>query len=423
MPKPSKRDGIDRGRRAAIEPRELVVGDEAEPADPARVELRLVSPALSAGDREQEIAAEQPVGIDEGLEVLPWLESRDGEQVRAPRGRPRGHPGETPAARPGARRAPAPPRTPSGRDHVVARVRGVDEHDVARLARCSGTCARASSAFAESSIRDGAAGRGRGSSSPALRRAAAGTSSPRSAARRTRREAARRQAARRRSRPFAAHGRTAARQVRSSTSIPASARSNPLGPLRGWSARTRRSRALAGGLDEPAERPADVVADPERRMGERRDVERDPHDAGPVVETLKWAPSSRRSVLSREHLSGHGRRGHPERDDARVLRRARAARGASLACSGSSRTRATRRPADERVHPLRRLEQRRVARQRHDQLAAAAQPAPFPRHGLPRPGVVRVETSDRGRRDDVATDPPERRSRGDRRGRRLRRPG
>ena len=35
-----------------------------------------------------------------------------------------------------------------------------------------------------------------------------------------------------------------------------------------------------GGLDETAERAADVVADPERRVRERRDVERDPHDAG-----------------------------------------------------------------------------------------------------------------------------------------------
>jgi hypothetical protein len=55
-------------------------------------------------------------------------------------------------------------------------------------------------------------------------------------------------------------------------------RPNPLRPLEA----RRRERddlvLVTGSLDQAAQGPADVVADPERRMGQRRDVEGDPHD-------------------------------------------------------------------------------------------------------------------------------------------------
>ena len=49
----------------------------------ASVERRLLAPAGCARDGEREVAAEQPVRLDEAGEVLPRLERRDGERVGA----------------------------------------------------------------------------------------------------------------------------------------------------------------------------------------------------------------------------------------------------------------------------------------------------------------------------------------------------
>ena len=73
---------IDGDGRAAVEPRELLVGDEAEPDDVRSPQLRLVTPAAAARDREQGVVAEQAMRGDERLQVLARLERRHGEHVR-----------------------------------------------------------------------------------------------------------------------------------------------------------------------------------------------------------------------------------------------------------------------------------------------------------------------------------------------------
>ncbi len=72
---------VDGDGGAAVEAGQLLVGDEAEPTHPRVVELRLLAPALAAGDREQDVAAEEPVRLDERLEVLARLERGDAEDV------------------------------------------------------------------------------------------------------------------------------------------------------------------------------------------------------------------------------------------------------------------------------------------------------------------------------------------------------
>ena len=61
---------VDRRRSPAIEAGELGVRHEAQPADPFAREFGLLSPALAARDREQKVAAQQPVRLDERLQVL-----------------------------------------------------------------------------------------------------------------------------------------------------------------------------------------------------------------------------------------------------------------------------------------------------------------------------------------------------------------
>ena len=73
---------VDGDGRPAVEPCELLVGDEPEPDDVRPAQLGLVAPAGAAGDREQEVAVEQPVGLDERGQVLARLERGDGEHVR-----------------------------------------------------------------------------------------------------------------------------------------------------------------------------------------------------------------------------------------------------------------------------------------------------------------------------------------------------
>ena len=76
---------VDDGRCAAVEACELLVGDTAEPHDPAPVELGLVAPPRSACDREHELEiGEKLERLDERLEVLARLERRNREQVREP---------------------------------------------------------------------------------------------------------------------------------------------------------------------------------------------------------------------------------------------------------------------------------------------------------------------------------------------------
>ena len=50
-------------------------------------------------------------------------------------------------------------------------------------------------------------------------------------------------------------------------------------------------------LDETAERALDVVPDPEQRMAERADVERDPHRAGRYDEAVEVRTEARGSGL------------------------------------------------------------------------------------------------------------------------------
>ena len=73
--------GVDDDRRAAVEPRQLLVGDEAEPDDVRAGEERLLAPARAARRREEQLFAEQPMGLRERLEVLPRLERRDRQHV------------------------------------------------------------------------------------------------------------------------------------------------------------------------------------------------------------------------------------------------------------------------------------------------------------------------------------------------------
>ena len=136
---------VDRRRRAAVEARELGVRHEPEPADPVAGELGLLAPALAAGDREQEVAAEQLVGLDERLEVLARLERRDGEEVR------RAEVGRRPVGRElGPRRRMSDVDTPLRHaehlDDVAARVLGVHEDEVAGLGRVPVLARRASTA-------------------------------------------------------------------------------------------------------------------------------------------------------------------------------------------------------------------------------------------------------------------------------------
>ena len=133
---------------------------------------------------------------------------------------------------------------------------------------------------ARSSTRGDAAGRGRGSSSPARRRAAAGTSSRRSEGRRRRRGAARPRDGRALLQAVRTACENGSGQVRSSTSIPARAARIRSGPRMLVGANATISCSPRRSLGETAERALDVVPDPEQRVRQRADVERDPHRAG-----------------------------------------------------------------------------------------------------------------------------------------------
>ena len=125
---------VDDGRRAAVEARELVVGDAAEPDHARHVEPRLRAPSGAADDREREVAAEEAERVDERAEVLARLERRHRQQVRQP------EVGTSPSAvntasTPGMRDADPLRRDPEQLRRLPAGVRGVDEDDVAALRR------------------------------------------------------------------------------------------------------------------------------------------------------------------------------------------------------------------------------------------------------------------------------------------------
>ena len=74
---------VDDDRRAAVEPRQLGVGDAAEPHDARPVELGLRAPAGAARDDEREAeVGDERKRLDERAQVLARLERRHRERIR-----------------------------------------------------------------------------------------------------------------------------------------------------------------------------------------------------------------------------------------------------------------------------------------------------------------------------------------------------
>jgi hypothetical protein len=73
---------VDDDARTPIEPREIRRRRVAEADDARHVERRRASPPGGTCDGKGELAAEEPVRVDEGREVLARLERRDRQHVR-----------------------------------------------------------------------------------------------------------------------------------------------------------------------------------------------------------------------------------------------------------------------------------------------------------------------------------------------------
>ena len=262
---------------------------------------------------------------------------------RARRGRPPARPDGTPAARPGARRGPAP------RARRASRSRRRPVYGSSRTRRrtfrpCFGTCAHASIAFAESPTRDGAVARGRGSSSRARRRAAAGyiQSEKWSTSKEPRSRSAD-------GRPMPLHAvrsacESGSRHVRSSTSMPGERRADPLRARGDSSARTPRSRALrrrprrdrrATRGCSSRSRAAGARAARRRRRSSR---------CGPIVEHVEVGAELAAVGAVRQHLGGNRSRGHARNRATHVSRPDWSGTRSFPGTLGSSRSRATRRP-------------------------------------------------------------------------------
>jgi len=274
-PEPLEPRGVDGDRRAAVEARELLVGDEPEPAHARIVECWLLTPAFASGDGEQDVSPEQPVRVGERLQVLPRLERGDGEDVGRPEvgGRPGGredgfHPG----------RRDADPRGVDAEQlgHVGARERRVDEDDVAgaRGVRVLAAVHR---------LRPLRRPRGKANGNEVVdrRRANPGPLWGIHPVREVKDvEAAEQPLCRR----MAGHAPGGADRVRGrqrpGSHLHVESRKGLADPARAPQARRRERDDLVrsgAGLDHPAEGASDVVPDPGGRVGERADVEGDPH--------------------------------------------------------------------------------------------------------------------------------------------------
>ena len=248
---------------------------------PGRVELRLLAPARAADDGELQAAVEQPVRVDEHL--------RGSSAARASRRSARTAPpssARSPSAAEHRRRCPAARRgraLASSRRACRRRRRAVNAelaNTVSHVRARRGTCAECIEQRARRDpFADGAAARGRGSSSTRSPARCGGYIQSREVENVERAE----QALERRAAdaapglpPVVRERQQAAASAR--RGMPVERLGDPRAARAGSSARRRRSRGRPPRrLGEPGERAADVVADARPLVRERADVERDPH--------------------------------------------------------------------------------------------------------------------------------------------------
>ncbi len=198
-------------------------------------------------------------------------------------------------------------------------------------------------------------------------------------------------------------------EPRARPGCPSSAARIAPGPRRLVGANATSSCRSCGGRAHAGERAADVVPDPGARMGERRDVDDDPHAGSSWTNESKCAPSLRSSVLPGIDLGGDARRRDREADDAACRSIGSSGTRSVADPSGATAILATGCPRTYAVTRVSRPAKSVGSEWRPTSSAPAHAAQPLPAHARARPGVVRVEAAHARQRRERPAEAPERR--------------